>query len=72
MRSPSRPGIVTDLGGRAADPTAADALPAELEARIAALEHADRREDFDALSWIWMLLLGVVLPLVLVIVGSRL
>ena len=44
-------------------------LPPELEARIAALERADRREDFDRLSWIWMMLFGVLLPLVLLLIG---
>jgi hypothetical protein len=47
-------------------------MPPELEARIAALENADRCEDFDALSWVWMVLFGIVLPLALMCIGSRL
>jgi hypothetical protein len=47
-------------------------MPPELEARIVALEQADRCEDFDAVSWIWMVLFGVVLPLTLVCIGWRL
>jgi hypothetical protein len=38
------------------------ALPAELEARIAALESAASDQDFDALGWFWMVLFGIVLP----------
>jgi len=49
-----------------------EALPAELEARIAALERADPREDFDRVSWIWMLLFGVALPAALAFFGWRL
>jgi hypothetical protein len=46
-----------------------DALPAELEARIAALESASCVEDFDRRSWMWMALFGVVLPLALIFLG---
>jgi hypothetical protein len=74
MRSRSRSRPVTD-----ARPTAAgtatqhtEPLPDELEARIAALERADPREDFDRTSWIWMLLFGVALPAGLVYLGWRL
>ena len=45
------------------------ALPQELEARLSALEGGTARTDFDAFSWIWMVLLGIVLPIVLLIVG---
>ena len=48
---------------------AAAALPAELEARIALLEGAADTEDFDAASWLWMLLLGLVLPAVVIALG---
>jgi hypothetical protein len=58
MRRRSRSSAVTD-----------PQLPSELEARIAALERADRREDFDRLSWVWMMLFGVFLPLALVLIG---
>jgi hypothetical protein len=47
-------------------------IPPELEARIAALEKADRCEDFDRVSWIWMLLFGIALPIALVCIGWRL
>ena len=46
-------------------------LPPELEARIAALE-ADRADaGFDRRSWVWMIAFGVVLPLLLLAIGSR-
>ena len=44
-------------------------LPPELEARIAAFENVPPRPDFDTGSWIWMILLGVALPLLLLAVG---
>jgi hypothetical protein len=44
-------------------------LPAELEARIAALESEPAGEDFDRRSWLWMILFGIVLPLLLVVIG---
>ncbi len=47
-------------------------MPPELEARIAALEQADRGEDFDAVSWLWMTLFGIALPVALVCIGWRL
>jgi hypothetical protein len=49
----------------------APALPPELEARVAALEAAPPGADFDLSSWFWMVLLGVLLPLILLIVGWR-
>ena len=54
------------------DPLPEQALPEELEARIAALERADAREDFDRTSWVWMLLFGVALPAALAFLGWRL
>jgi hypothetical protein len=45
------------------------ALTPQLEARIAAFENASPTSDFDRTSWLWMLLLGVVIPLALIIVG---
>jgi hypothetical protein len=54
------------------NPVIDSALPPELEARIAALEQADRGEAFDAASWLWMALFGVVLPITLVCIGWRL
>jgi hypothetical protein len=46
-------------------------LAPELEARIAALEVDQEPSDFDARSWILMILFGVILPLVLLVVGFR-
>lgn len=51
------------------DPQQQPALPPQLEARIAAVENAAPRSDFDAASWLWMILLGVAIPLILVAVG---
>jgi hypothetical protein len=47
-------------------------LPQELESRLSALEAGTARADFDAFSWFWMVLLGVLLPAVLLVVGWRL
>jgi hypothetical protein len=47
----------------------AHGLPPELEARITALENAPPRPDFDTAGWIWMILLGVALPLLLLAAG---
>ena len=44
-------------------------LPPELEARIRALECSEARQDFDAASWIWMILFGIVLPTMLILLG---
>ena len=53
-------------------PTQMPALPQELESRLSALEAGTARADFDAFSWFWMVLLGVLLPCVLLVVGWRL
>ena len=48
----------------------AEPLPAELEERIAALE--SEREvgaDFDARSWFWLIVLGVLVPVVLLLIA---
>lgn len=45
------------------------ALPAELESRIAAFETSVPPADFDSASWFWMILLGIALPLALLAVG---
>ena len=50
-------------------PAQASALPQELEARIAALESAAQGADFDLASWIWMILIGIVIPALLLILG---
>jgi hypothetical protein len=44
-------------------------LPPELEARIAAFEKTPPDRDFDTAGWIWMILLGVALPLLLLVAG---
>jgi hypothetical protein len=45
-------------------------LPPELERRIDVLEgDAAARRDFDGRSWLWLVALGVVLPVVLLILG---
>jgi hypothetical protein len=46
------------------DPT----LPPQLEARIAALERQSTA-DFDARCWMWMVLLGVLVPVLLILIG---
>lgn len=49
---------------------AREPLDPELERRIAALEAgSDAGSDFDARSWFWMLLLGVVAPAALLVWG---
>ena len=50
-------------------PPQAPALPPQLEARIAAIEIAGRTSDFDTSSWFWMIVLGVVIPLMMLAVG---
>jgi hypothetical protein len=48
----------------------AEPLPAELEQRIAALESArEAGEDFDARSWCWLIVLGVLTPGVLLLIA---
>ena len=47
----------------------ASALPAELEARLAALETGAAGSDFDGLSWFWMILIGIVIPILLLAIG---
>jgi hypothetical protein len=48
----------------------ADELPPELQARITALEDPARQgSDFDAVSWAWLILLGVVIPMALLVWG---
>jgi len=46
-------------------------LPPQLEARIAAFENAPPPAEFDGASWIWMILLGAAIPLLLLAVGWR-
>ena len=50
-------------------PLPAKALPAELEARLAALETLAARSDFDGWSWFWMVLIGIVIPALLLVLG---
>jgi hypothetical protein len=45
-------------------------LAPELERRIAALESGEETgADFDFASWVWMILLGIVLPVGLLLWG---
>jgi hypothetical protein len=45
-------------------------IPAELERRIRALESAEGQgEDFDANSWLWLFILGILLPVIALIWG---
>jgi hypothetical protein len=68
MRRHSPARLVTDPS---ADEAAAPIEPPELAARIATLESTGARTDFDALSWFWMILFGLLLPLGLLILGWR-
>jgi hypothetical protein len=44
--------------------------PEELERRLRALAEASAQgADFDPLSWFWLLLLGLVGPIVLIVLG---
>ena len=56
---------------RAVPPNAV--LPPELEARIRELETCaatgEPPSDFDSFSWFWMILLGVLVPVLLLVVG---
>jgi hypothetical protein len=47
----------------------AEALPAELERRIEVLERAGETRDLDTRSWVWLILLGAVLPALLLALG---
>ena len=54
----------------AANGGGADRLPPDLEARIVALEAVSgQTQDFDARSWAWLVLLGVILPIALLLIG---
>jgi hypothetical protein len=44
-------------------------LPPELEERVSTLEESESGEDFDAIAWYWMILLGLIGPGVLLVVG---
>lgn len=42
----------------------------ELERRLRLLENpAEQGEDFDGMSWFWLMLLGVVLPIIALVAG---
>ena len=48
----------------------AEDLPPELQERITALEDPARQgSDFDAVSWAWLIMLGVIAPLGLLLWG---
>ena len=54
----------------AANGGGAGRLPPDLEARIVALEAVSgQTKDFDARSWAWLVLLGVILPIALLLIG---
>ena len=45
-------------------------VPPDLDARIIELEAmSGETKDFDARSWAWLVLLGVIVPIALVIIG---
>jgi hypothetical protein len=46
--------------------------PAELARRIETLEHEGDAQDFDRRGWLWLILLGLVLPAALLIIGWQL
>jgi hypothetical protein len=46
-----------------------DSLPPELARRLDELEQQPAGEDFDGISWVWLAVLGVVLPIALLILG---
>jgi hypothetical protein len=46
-----------------------DSFPPELARRIEALEAQPTAQDFDPLSWLWLALLGLLLPIALLILG---
>ena len=71
MRRRFRAAPVIDSGERRKPATGlvTSELPAELEARISALEASKEGPDFDRLSWFWMILFGIALPLILIVLG---
>lgn len=45
-------------------------LALDLDKRLAALEESSQQgADFDGLSWFWLLLFGIVVPLALLVWG---
>lgn len=46
-------------------------LPSDLERRIEALERANEGRDLDRASWVWLILLGAVVPALLLVLGWR-
>jgi hypothetical protein len=46
-----------------------DPLPPELAHRIEVLERESVGPDFDAASWMWLALLGLMLPIGLLMLG---
>jgi hypothetical protein len=46
-----------------------ESLPPELARRIEVLEQEPPGPDFDPASWMWLALLGLVLPLGLLVIG---
>ena len=46
-----------------------ESLPPELARRIEVLERQPSGPDFDPASWMWLALLGLVLPIGLLVIG---
>jgi hypothetical protein len=46
-----------------------ESLPPELERRIEWLQQQPLGPDFDPASWMWLALLGLVLPIALLVIG---
>jgi hypothetical protein len=49
----------------------ADPVARTLEKRLELVERVAEPAAFDRRSWLWMVLLGVILPLVLILLGWR-
>jgi len=46
-----------------------DSLPSELARRIDVLEGQPPEQDLDRISWMWLAVLGLVVPVALLILG---
>jgi hypothetical protein len=49
----------------------ADPVARTLEKRLELVERVAETDAFDRRSWLWMVLSGVILPLVLILLGWR-
>lgn len=59
---------MTDRPAQPASPSSR-VVESELDERLAVVEAHGARADFDRTSWVWMILLGLVLPCVLLAIG---